>query len=238
MAHTRPTAWLKRPGNWDTLRTQQRFISSNRWGFPDLRPCTWTPPPDAPLIAYPTRDDSGHHLARGIAHFFLDDYRFESVWSRPQTALARVKRFRATLGPDFSLYRDWPLAAQIWNTHRARVVTRTWQDQGVLVVPVVNWGLPDTWEWCFAGIHPGGTLALSVPDWRDRVTRTLFIGGWNAMVERLTPKLVLVYGHLPFLSPTVEVAEYQPDWHRLRSHGNPATPRTTAAYLTHRSCWC
>lgn len=144
MAHTRPDAWTKRPGNWDILRTTPALPSSNRWGFPDLLPCTWTPPSTTPLRAYTDRDDDGRQMAASICHFFLDDDRFESTWTRPLAALARVRRFRATLGPDFSLYRDWPLVAQMFNTYRARVVTRTWQDHGVLVVPVVNWGGPES----------------------------------------------------------------------------------------------
>jgi hypothetical protein len=168
------------------------------------------------MLAYTTRDDDGRLLSNAICHFFLDDYRFESLWTRPLTGLERVRRFRATLAPDFSLYRDWPLVAQLWNTYRARVVARSWQDQGVIVVPVVNWAGPSSWGWCFDGIQPGGTIALSVPDLRDHATRHLFEQGWNAMLDRLAPALALVYGALPFEDPGVKVREYPPNWLSLR----------------------
>lgn len=227
MAHTGPDGWTKRPGNWDALRTVPHWPSSNPWGFPDLLPCRWIPPHDTPLVAYTTRHDNGRLLSEGIAHFFLDDYRFEAVWNRPRRTIERVKRFRASLAPDFSLYHDWPLAAQLWNTYRARVVVRTWQASGLIVITVVNWGMPESWEWCFAGIQRGGTVALSVPDLRPRATRFLFESGLIEMVDQLAPQLILSYGRLDYDVGHTKVREYVPDWLTLRTLAAPRRQKPT-----------
>lgn len=44
-----------------------------------------------------------------IVHFFLDDYKFESLWKDPESRIERLKRFRAVLSPDYSLYTEMPL---------------------------------------------------------------------------------------------------------------------------------
>lgn len=55
-----------------------------------------------------------------IVHFFLDDYKFESLWKDPEPRIERLKRFRAVLSPDYSLYTEMPLAVQLFNTFRSR----------------------------------------------------------------------------------------------------------------------
>lgn len=41
-----------------------------------------------------------------IIHFFLDDYKFESLWKDPEPKIERLKEYRAVLSPD---YRKCPL---------------------------------------------------------------------------------------------------------------------------------
>lgn len=55
-----------------------------------------------------------------IVHFFLDDYKFESLWKDPEPKIERLKEFRAVLSPDYSLYTEMPLAVQLFNTFRSR----------------------------------------------------------------------------------------------------------------------
>ena len=54
-----------------------------------------------------------------IVHFFMDDYKFETVWLNPRRYVSNLKRFRAVIGPDFSSYTDFPWAAQVFNNYRS-----------------------------------------------------------------------------------------------------------------------
>ena len=36
-------------------------------------------------------------------HFFLDDYRFESIYKNPDDKIERLKKFNAVMSPDFSI---------------------------------------------------------------------------------------------------------------------------------------
>jgi hypothetical protein len=111
-----------------------------------------------------------------VCHFFLHDDRFEAAWNRPMVSLEVVRRYRAVLTPDFSLYRDMPLAGQLWNTYRTRWMGRFWQEQGLLVIPTVRWSTPASYRFCFVGIARGQVVATGTPDLRDPVTRRCLSG--------------------------------------------------------------
>lgn len=55
-------------------------------------------------------------------HFYIHDRNFERVWNNPKQYLGIFKRFDGVITPDFSLYRELPLAMQIWNTYRNRAL--------------------------------------------------------------------------------------------------------------------
>ena len=54
----------------------------NHLGIPELLPAEAGRLP-AWLVPYRTRIRAERPPADGAVHFFLDDYRFETVWSRP-----------------------------------------------------------------------------------------------------------------------------------------------------------
>lgn len=39
-------------------------------------------------------------------HSFLDDYRFEQVYSKPVSSFNRIKNYKFLLSPDFSTYKE------------------------------------------------------------------------------------------------------------------------------------
>lgn len=58
--------------------------------------------------------------------------------------------------PDFSLYREMPLAMQIWNTYWNRTIAYWLQSNGVDIVPNVRWGDERTYRLAFEGLQMGG----------------------------------------------------------------------------------
>jgi hypothetical protein len=193
--------WQEMPGNWDRLNTRALWPAANEWGIPDLPAGRFEP---ARLVAYTDRRGAERAATvRGTeqaaaCHFFLDDYRFESVWSKPERALSRCAAVGAALTPDFSLWRDMPRAMQLWQVYRSRWCGAWLLHHGVDIVPTVSWSTPDTYGFAFAGIPTGSVVAVStVGIWRDPVARELFADGVTAMCEQLQPALVLVYGKPP-----------------------------------------
>ena len=215
--------WPKPPGSMDTLHLHRhQWPAEHPLGFPDLLPQSLVLQDlyNLSMMPYHTPERDPATLKRGICHFFLDDYRFESTWTRPETGLQRVQRFRMTLTPDFSLYANWPTVAQQWNHYRSQWLGRYWQEHGVIVIPTVNWSTPDSYYWSFAGIPTGQILAIAVPDVRDPNTHRLFYGGFRAMIQQLRPSAVLSYGRVPpklrRYAGDTPIREYPTHWQQKR----------------------
>lgn len=137
-----------------------------------------------------TSDDK----ACGI-HFFIDDYQFERVWNAPEKYVDVLRQYECALSPDFSLYMDMPRAMKLWNVYRSRAIGAYWQAQGLKVVPTVSWAEPETFAWCFDGIPSGSIVAVStVGVKRSKDSMRVWREGMDAMLERLEPSTVLVYG--------------------------------------------
>lgn len=131
---------------------------------------------------------------RGI-HCFLDDYQIERLWNSPEVYAEKLIEFPYLLSPDYSLYLDMPIAMQIWNTYRSRLVGQIMQDYGVNVIPTVSWGLPETFEFCFDGIEQGSIVAVStIGVKRDETATKIWRDGMDAMIKKIKPSAIWCYG--------------------------------------------
>lgn len=135
-----------------------------------------------------TRKDEG-------VHFFIDDYQFERVWKSPQLYVEMLRKYRFVCAPDFSLYLDMPMAAKIWNVYRSRLITAFWQNKGLKVIPVLQWADPFTWKFCFEGIAPGGTVAVStLGAAKHKYSILIWKMGMDNAIREIKPKTILLYG--------------------------------------------
>lgn len=75
---------------------------------------------------------------------------------------------------------------------------RFWQDHDVRVIPTINWSDVNSYEWAFLGVPKRQIVAIQVPDQRDPLSAILFKSGFDAMVDRIDPITIIVYGMLPF----------------------------------------
>lgn len=66
---------------------------------------------------------------------------------------------------------------------------------GVDIVPTVGWSTPRTFDFAFAGIAKHSVVAVSTVGTRGRQASRLFAAGCEALVERVEPSCVLVYGN-------------------------------------------
>ncbi len=156
-------------------------------------PCTATEAP-ANLISY-SRIKNDKKFYRGFVHFYIDDYKFESVWRNPTAALSKLKRCDGVITPDFSTYRDMPMALKIYNTYRMRAVGYWFGTQGVKVINNVRWSSVQSFKFAFLGIPKNSIVAVStVGCLGSKVDDEFFTEGLDAMVEQLNPSHILVYG--------------------------------------------
>ena len=128
-------------------------------------------------------------------HFFIDDYQFERIWNTPNRYLPILKRFEGVITPDFSILLDMPLAQQIFNCYRNRVLAYWMQREGLRIVPTVGWSDKKSHDWCFDGLPCTSCISISTTGClSSAVGRYYLRAGYAAMREELHPSKILVYG--------------------------------------------
>lgn len=184
------------------------FRCAGFYQMPMLEPETCVP---ERLIDFNTAKSSKEHHC-GV-HFFIDDYRFECIWNRPHEYVDKLCFFDCAFTPDFSLYMDMPMAMKVWNVYRSRLIGQIMQDAGIRVIPTVSWAEQETYAFCFDGLPEGGNVAVStVGVMRDKEAQRIFKDGMAAMIEKVKPALILMYGKpMPEACGDVPFRSYEND---------------------------
>ncbi len=169
------------------------FRESNSDGFyqmPKIKPINYMPKELLSfnyMLSHPEYDKA--------IHFFIDDYQFERVWNNPKEYIEKLAKYDAVLTPDFSLYIDMPIALQVYNIYRSRLIGQLLQDAGAKVIPTISWSDERSYKFCFDGLGKGGTIAISTIGIKkgDKENK-LFFKGLREAIKRLEPKKILCYG--------------------------------------------
>lgn len=99
------------------------------------------------------------------------------------------------LTPDFSLYTDMPIAMQVWNVYRSRLIGQMAQKMGLKVIPTVSWSKEESFDFCFDGLPKNSTLSIStIGVKKNENALNLWKLGVGKMIENLQPSRILVYG--------------------------------------------
>lgn len=130
----------------------------------------------------------------GFVHFYIDDYKFESIWKHPKTALKKLRRCDGVITPDFSTYREMPMALKIYNTYRMRALGYWLGTQGIKVINNVRWSTAQSFKFTFLGIPKNSIVSVStVGCLGSKADNEFFTEGLEVMVERLSPSHILAY---------------------------------------------
>lgn len=212
--------WSKVSPSAHALKQNMVFESNNEYGFPDFIP---TPPfnPPSDLIAFTDKKiRNGGKDYNKFLHFYTDDYRFETAWSRPFNLLSVAERFGGIITPDFSVLAGMPKAMNIWNVYRNRWLARYLVESGVnKVVPSVVWGDESTYAYAFVGIPKNCVVAVSTVGTHNLENRKLFVKGFEVMINYLSPQMIYVYGEkhpVEFNSFGIPIFYYHSETYKLR----------------------
>ena len=176
---------------------RMQFLSNNFFGIPDMNPSRTVGTQMLRFMDWNEIDDPENY----IVCFYYDDYKFMSAWRDPDKYVERLRKFKAVVSPDFSLYTDFPRVLQILSCYRRQWCGAYWQSLGLDVIPDVVWGDRKSFDYCFLGIPKGGTVAVSTVgvksdrDWNGKVG-DMFRDGYNEMMKRLQPSTILFYGDM------------------------------------------
>ena len=179
-------------GKIDTLN-ENLIIGADlvgKYGFPQLRPVDLVP---QEIIAF--SDALRERKPRGkCVHFFIDDDKFERVWNAPDRYFQILQYFDGVVTPDFSSYLDMPMACQIWNRYRNRVMAYYYQSRGLNIIPTVGWSDTESYDWCFDGLPQHSTLAVSTNGCFSEHQKQFYINGMIEMEQRLMPNRIICIG--------------------------------------------
>lgn len=185
------------------LFLRNEFDSTEEWSMPVIpKPQSdITINSDLRLIGFDrAKTGKDNHYNRAV-HFFLYDYKFEDIWENPQKYIETLKKYKAVLTPDFSMYIEMNPVMQLYNTFRNRWVGAYLASNGITVIPTVNWGLENTFDFCFNGIEKGSIVAVSTYMYHEHGNHSdqkdLFMKGYNEMIRRIEPELIICYSE-PF----------------------------------------
>lgn len=137
--------------------------------------------------------------------FYEHDKEFADLIREPEEHVNDLLRFPSMVTPDNSLYRDAPLTAQIANVYRNRAIGHFFQKHGAYVITNVRWGdersyttnvLPE--KFAFLGAPKNSIVSIGTYGCvKSKEDKYYFREGLEAMLDELTPKVVLVYGSMP-----------------------------------------
>ena len=128
-------------------------------------------------------------------HFYIDDYQFERVWNDPEKYIPKLAKYDCVLTPDFSLYREMPVAMKVWNVYRSRLVGQLLEDEGATVIPTLSWCEPETFKFCFDGLEQGGTYSIStIGVKREEAAFQIWKDGVDEAMRKLKPVRIVCYG--------------------------------------------
>lgn len=185
------------------LFLRNQFDSDNKYGIPKIPMANFddTELSNLRLLAFnQLSSDNGKHSER-MVHFFLYDYNFEKVWTKPSKYLEMFSKYKGVLTPDFSMYLEMPYSLQIYNTFRNRWCGAYYASHGIKVIPTVNWSDEGSFDFSFKGIEKGSIVAVSTCMFHEhgnhKNQKEIFMKGYNRMLEEVEPSRILCYSE-PF----------------------------------------
>lgn len=174
--------------------TREIFDGVGKYGIPEIKPENVKP---EKFIGC-NYAKSCKNPKENCIHFFVDDYQFSRFWQRPDNYIDLLKQFYCVCSPDFSMYTDFPKAIQIYNHYRKHWLAAYWQTNGIKVIPTIGWSDHNSYDWCFDGEPKNSIVAVSsVGTQNDKMVKKLFLDGYNEMLKRLEPELIIFYGSIP-----------------------------------------
>ena len=203
---------------WNNLE-KLRFDGVGKYGIPEIKPQQYDGLEDVEWIGFNYASTCRTRSWKGV-HFYLDDYQFDRIWFDINRYCALLGEYKVSLTPDWSIYRDWPDAVNIFNHYKKHYFGAYLQHYGFTVIPSVNWGGKETFDWCFDGEPINSCVAVSsVGTQMGQESKSGFVYGWNAMIERLNPSTILFWGAVPneCKGNIIKMDEFQK---RLKNKGN------------------
>lgn len=125
----------------------------------------------------------------------IDDSGFNSTWTRPISALQKVRKYMLAIAPDNTLWVDGSVCENVEQIRRSRTIQRFWQNNGVDTVQTASWGNAESIRtYAFDGLAENSWTAIGHQRIGNKCEQRLFRYGVSALVEKKKPCGLIVFG--------------------------------------------
>lgn len=190
------------------LFTRNSFESVGKWGIPLVKKQELFTDNLKLIACSDTRANDNEKNKQSGVHFFVDDYRFEGIYTHPKRTLEKYGQYAFLLTPDFSTYADMDLWRQIESVAKNRWVGAYWQDNDLTVIPTISWSTPRSFEFCFDGVEQNAIVAVSTLGCKR--SKLQFMRGYDVMLDKLNPETIICFGDpLPEMEGNIVKVDYR-----------------------------
>ena len=204
-------------GDINKLNTNFLFETDNEYGFPIVKSSEDFRATD--LIPFNLSKKKKAEDKDKAVHFFLDDYKFEQVWTSPTKYIKLFEYYGNILSPTFSVWDNQPYALNLFNIYRSRWCVRFFQEMGINVLVDVRWSDKKSYDMCFSGREKGSPVIVNTVGTKQLVNRKMFVDGFEEMLRVVEPSKLYVYGEympLHFDKYFDEVIYFESFWKKQR----------------------
>lgn len=125
---------------------------------------------------------------------FSDDNRIESFYNNPFKYVPRFQSAYAVATPDYSLHPQMNPLTYLHQIYKNRWLGCFWQEHGIMALPCVGWTTEEWDDLSFVAIEIGSVVVISTLGCKRDVD--FFMRGYNEMIRRIEPPLIIVYGDM------------------------------------------
>lgn len=163
------------------------FPSDNLYDIPCLRIDKQAGHLELPFVPYGT---AFKMKAAKTLHYFIEDYRFNSLWENP----AKVLKYNITqsVEPNCSLFDTTPVARGLERIYRKRWISRWWQEHGIAIYADLNVSAK-FYEYNCLGI-PDGYNAFATRGYRGKLEALKMEHGIARRISGCDIPNMIVYG--------------------------------------------
>ena len=207
-------AWgMDIPTGWDKPEIEDKkpiwipdclYASNNIYDIPTLLIEKQAKTVDLPIKPYGADRRDGKDV--GTYHFYVDDYRFETIWDRPENIIH--SGCINIVEPNISIFDTTPISYGLFQIYKKRWIARFLQDEGINIFADLNVS-KKYYEYNALGI-PEGWNAFSTRGYTDRIDYLIqeieiakqisgkdnpfmVIYGGGAKIHEITAKYNLIY---------------------------------------------
>lgn len=124
------------PVQGDIFCHDASYPSDNDAEIPNLRMDMMADECTKPFCAWGEQKRTFNMCYQGVLHFYVDDYRFNSLYEHPEKILQMHPK--NIVEPNFSLFADTPVAFGLQAIYKKRWIARAMQERGIKVFVDLN----------------------------------------------------------------------------------------------------